>query len=142
MVSIFQEKYFFLSNYYLINLKYGNRVYKSVEHLYQTVKCLKKEDREKIRKASTPKSAKILARFIKKRPYWDVEKIAVMDTILRKKFRDPKLKRQLKDTGNMELLNQNYHHDTFWGICGCTKHHRAGLNMLGQILMKIRTEIQ
>lgn len=141
VVSFFGGEYSFLSNSYLMEIKYKKHVYQSVEHLYQATKCSNKKDREKIRNATTPKSAKILGRFVKIRSFWSVNKIDVMKTILQWKFCNSKLRKLLKQTGNKELLNQNYYHDTFWGVCGCTKHHRAGINMLGQILMQIRTEI-
>lgn len=76
------------------------------------------------------------------RPHWDVDRVDIMETIIRCKFRNPKLKQLLRETGDMELTEQNYWHDTFWGVCGCSKHERTGLNMLGKILMKIRDEIK
>lgn len=142
MVSMFRDEYFFLSNFYLTDIKYKDHIYKSAEHLYQTAKCLKKGDREKVRDAITPKSAKIIGRFVKMRAHWDVDKIEVMETVLRLKFRKPKLKKLLRQTGDMELTELNYWHDTFWGVCSCTKHQRTGLNMLGKILMKIRAGIK
>lgn len=141
MVKIFRGDYFFLSNFYSTDLKFGKYIYETAEHFYQVAKCSEKGDRKKIRNAATPRAAKILGRFIKVRPHWDVDKIDVMERILRLKFRKAKLRRLLQETGDMQLINQNYHHDTFWGVCGCTKHQRIGLNMLGKILMKIRADI-
>lgn len=138
MVSIFCGDYFFLSNLYLVNLKLKDHVHKSAEHFYQAVKCAEKSDREKIHNVSSPKSAKILGRYLKERHFWDVDKVRIMEKILRLKFRKKKLRKLLQMTGNKVLTNQNFHHDTFWGVCGCTKHQRTGLNMLGKIIMKIR----
>lgn len=127
-ISVFHDEYLFLSNLYLIDLKSGNTIYKSAEHFYQA------ENTE------TPKSAKILGRFFASKIDWDVYKVGVMVKILRLKFRNKKLKRLLRETSSIELINSNHHHDMFWGVCNCTKHQRTGLNMLGKILMKIRRE--
>lgn len=140
MVTIFQGDYFFLSNFFLSDMKIRESIYKSAEHLYQAVKVSEKSDSEKIRDSATSKSAKILGRFFKIRPHWDVDKIRVMERILRLKFRKAKLRRLLRETGDKQLINQNYYHETFWGVCGCTKHQRTGQNMLGKILMKIRAD--
>lgn len=141
MVSIFRGDYSFLSNLYSSEIDTGGRfVYKSAEHLYQATKCSSNEDRAKIRNAETPKSAKIIGRFVKTRRHWDVYKVNAMVGILRLKFKTKKLKRLLRATRGMQLTNQNYLHDTFWGVCGCTKHKRTGLNMLGKILMFVRDE--
>lgn len=138
MVSIFRGSYFFLSNEYLVNIKSEDFIYKSAEHLYQTASCLKRSDRERIRNAETAKTAKVIGKCVKKRPHWDVDKVKTMEKVLRLKFRKSKLKKMLLETDGMDLINQNYMHDTFWGVCGCTLHKRRGLNMLGKILMKIR----
>lgn len=140
MVSIFRGEYSFLSNFYLSDMKSKEHVYKSAEHLYQTAKCLNKEDRDKIRNAPTAKAAKILGKYVKIKDHWDVDKVYIMEEIVRVKFRNKKLRKLLKETGDKELTEQNYWHDTFWGVCGCTKHQKTGFNMLGKILMKIRAE--
>lgn len=141
MIRSFRENYFFLSNFYLTEIRYKNHVYKSVEHAFQAAKCLKLSDHDKIRNAETPKAAKILGRFVELKPNWDVDRIKVMESILRIKFRKAKLRRLLRETGNMDLIEENFWHDTFWSVCACTKHVRTGQNMLGKILMKIRFEI-
>lgn len=139
-ISVFQDEYLFLSNLYLIDLKAKSTIYKSAEHFYQAVRCNDKNDKIKIENAETSKSAKILGRFFTPKIDWDVNKVGVMEKILRLKFRNSRLKRLLRETDSKELINSNHHHDMFWGVCNCTKHQRAGLNMLGKILMKIRRE--
>lgn len=131
----------FLSNFYSTDTKHRGRVYKSAEHLYQAAKCVKKSDLEKIRSVTTPKSAKILGRFVEIRPDWEAKKVDIMEKILRIKFqKKSKLNRLLRETGDVQLIHLNYWHDTFWGSCACTKHKRTGQNMLGVLLMKIRAE--
>lgn len=140
-VLIFLGDYFFLSNLYMANIMQSGEVYKSAEHCYQAARCARRSEREKILNAETSKSAKVLGRFVIERHHWDVDKIRIMEKILRLKFRDRKLKKQLQKTGDMELINQNYHHDLEWGVCGCTHHMKTGQNMLGKILMKIRANL-
>lgn len=141
MVSQFHGEHSFLSNFYLKDIKYKGIVYQSAEHLYQASKCSKVSDMEKIRNAKSPRSAKIIGRFVQMRPDWEVKKTGVMEKILRLKFRNSKLKKLLRATGDVQLIEKNYWHDTFWGVCNCTKHKGTGQNMLGTLLMKIRAEI-
>lgn len=141
MIPIFNDQYSFLSNFYLADIKYKGHVYKSAEHLYQALKCLNERDREKIRNASTPRAAKILGRFIMMRPEWERRKALIMEKVLRMKFRKNKLRRMLRETGEKELAQYNFWHDKYWSICTCTTCKRSGLNLMGVILMKIRSEI-
>lgn len=140
-ISIFRGENFFLSNLYSTNIKWGDRVFKSAEHFYQAAKCLEKSAAEKIYLAETSKSAKILGKFVKRRYHWHVDRVGVMETILRMKFRNKKLKRMLIETGDKQLIDQNFYHERFWGQCGCTKHQKKGRNIMGKILMKIRADI-
>ena len=137
-ISVFLGEYLFLSNLYLIELKARSTIYKSAEHFYQAARCANKNDEIKIENAETPRCAKILGRFFKPKVNWDVDKVKIMEKILRLKFRNKKLRRLLRETDAKELINSNHHHDMFWGVCNCTTHQRTGWNMLGKILMKIR----
>lgn len=131
----------FLSNFYLVDIKHDGHNYRTAEHLYQAEKCVKESDREKIRRALTPRMAKILGRFVELRPDWEKEKVSIMEKILRKKFqKKSKLIRLLRETGEVQLVHLNFWHDIFWGTCACTQHKRTGENMLGVLLMKIRAE--
>lgn len=131
----------FLSNFYLKDIKYKNHVYKSAEHLFQTAKCIKESDREKIRNTISGKLAKINGRFVEMKPNWNEKRVIAMENVLRVKFRKKsKLNRMLRDTGDVKLVHLNFWHDTFWGCCACSQHKRSGQNMLGVLLMKIRAE--
>lgn len=137
-VLIFRGEYFFLSNQYLSEIKWNEKIIKSAEHFYQASKCLRKNDREKILSAPTAKVARLIGRFVEVRPHWNVDRVQLMEYILKIKFCKGELKKLLRKTGDMLLINQNFNHEMFWGVCGCTKHQRGGMNMLGKILMKIR----
>lgn len=140
-LSFNNEQNFFLSNFYLRDIKYKGHVYKSAEHLFQVEKCAEQSDKEKIRNVMTPKLAKIRGKFVKMIVNWELEKTEIMEKILRLKFRKSRMKKLLRGTGNARLVELNYMHDTFWGVCTCTTHKRTGMNMLGNILMKIRADI-
>lgn len=120
----------FLSNFYLSDIKYRGHIYRSVEHLFQTLKCENESDREKIRSVLSPKSAKIIGRFVKVKNHWEADEVDAMRKILRRKFRKhSKLNRLLHETADTPLIALNYWHDTFWGVCACTQHARTGHNV-------------
>ena len=64
-------------------------------------------------------------------------KLKVMEDILRIKFSIPKLKQDLLNTGEVELVEGNWWKDDFWGVCT-----EKGQNHLGKILMKLRKEFK
>jgi predicted NAD-dependent protein-ADP-ribosyltransferase YbiA (DUF1768 family) len=65
-------------------------------------------------------------------------RVTVMKAVVRMKFlQNPELLKQLKETGDEELIEGNTWHDNFWGICYCGKC-KKGLNTLGKILMEVR----
>ena len=78
---------------------------------------------------------------------WAKVKRGVMENILRLKFRDEKLARELLDTGNKHLHEAG--RDIYWAT-GVTLGNKNALNAmtwtgdsaLGQILMEIRKEIR
>lgn len=60
-----------------------------------------------------------------------------MVDIVRAKFTQNKeLAKRLKATGDKTLIEGNYWHDTYWGVC-----EGVGENYLGKILMNLRSEI-
>lgn len=131
----------FLTNFYSSPIKYKNEYYRTAEHLFQVSKCLHHLDKERIKWASTPKTAKIMGQFVEKNPNFEKEKVNIMQFILRIKFqKQSMLNRKLCETEDKELIYLNYWHDTFWGTCICTRHKRNGKNMLGKLLMRIRAE--
>ena len=61
-----------------------------------------------------------------------------MEEIIYEKFnQNLDLKAKLLETGNAELEEGNTWGDTCWGIC-----NGIGKNMLGQILMRVRTQLK
>uniref|UniRef100_UPI00345E83CD NADAR domain-containing protein n=1 Tax=uncultured Duncaniella sp. TaxID=2768039 RepID=UPI00345E83CD len=50
---------------------------------------------------------------------------------------NPALAEKLIATGDAELVEGNYWHDTVWGVCD-----GVGENHLGKILMRVREELK
>ena len=128
--------YAFLSNFYPSTIYVDGKPYKTVEHAYQSYKTLDESSRDLIRRASSPAEAKKLGRALVLRPDWDVVKVDLMRSFIRKKFENPFLEPLLISTGSAELVYGNTWNDRFWGVCRGT-----GLNWLGKILMEVREEI-
>lgn len=148
MISKFDGRYSFLSNFYPCLIEHQGISYKSVEAYYVAMKI--KDDqivngvfmpwidiREYIATITNPGTVKRLGRKLKIRKDWDVIKLSVMEYGIVQKFKDEKLKEMLLLTKNEELVEGNFWHDNFYGQCSCEKCG-VGQNHLGKILMRIR----
>ena len=136
MICEFEDKYAFLSNFYPSPILYEGIVYPTNEHFFQAMKTMDQEERKKIAAADTPGQAKRLGRHVQLRADWERIKVDVMRTGLMLKFTDAELAQKLIDTGDEELIEGNWWHDTTWGVC-----NGVGQNKLGKILMRVREEI-
>lgn len=150
MIDSFTGKYAFLSNFFSmpgrIKLKpYGTYItfiYDSVEHGYQAAKSLDINDRRAIQRIKRASDVKAYGKTIQLRPDWDTIRNEIMYDLLQQKFSITGLRKLLFDTGNQELIEGNYWHDTYWGKCTCKQHTNIGENNLGSMLMQIRKEIK
>lgn len=135
----FTGEYRFLSNFYPSVVTLEGVQYPTVEHAYQAAKTFNPYEREYIRTRSTPAAAKRSGKtFFRMRPDWDDAKVYVMEGLLRQKFtgyHDLSLK--LYETGDIYIEETNTWGDTFWGVC-----NGKGQNVLGNLLMKIRSDIR
>jgi ribA/ribD-fused uncharacterized protein len=153
MIVEFKDEYAFLSNFYESkgqivipkNYNYLDKEYwginlPSVEHFYQGMKTLDAKERQMIFLASTPGKAKRLGRKVKMRPNWDDMKVIFMFEGLMMKFnQNPELKKKLKNTGSVILIEGNDWGDMFWGKdIKSLDDEYIGLNILGKLLMCIR----
>jgi ribA/ribD-fused uncharacterized protein len=137
MIKVFDGEYAFLSNFYERKVKYDGITYGSSEAAFQAQKTL--DIKERLQFASlTPMQSKRKGRKVALRPDWEEVKVLTMYEIVLAKFtQNPDLAEKLIATGDEELVEGNYWHDTFWGVCD-----GIGTNFLGKILMKIRTELR
>lgn len=143
MIKEFSGRFRFLSNFYVLSTEilYEGLAYASVEHAYQAAKTLDKAQRRAISRMRTPGEAKKAGKNISLRPDWEQVKQNVMLDLLRLKFAQPALAKQLADTVGHKLVEGNYWHDNIWGICTCKACGNDGQNYLGQTLMQVRDEI-
>lgn len=133
----FFGQYRFLSNFWPAPINVNGKTYPTSEHAYQALKTTNDQDHERIRLCQTPAESKKLVRSMKANPQWDAVKLEVMEQLIRAKFtQNPSLAANLKATGSAHLEETNTWNDTFWGVC-----NGKGKNHLGQILMKIRSEL-
>jgi ribA/ribD-fused uncharacterized protein len=134
MISSFRDEYFFLSNFYPVEIKLDGIVYPNAEAAFQAQKTLNVEERRKFSMLKNPVQAKRLGRKVKLRDDWEEVKLYIMTEIVSQKFlQHPHLFEMLLQTGDEELVEGNKWGDRFWGVCKC-----KGENHLGKILMKIR----
>ena len=126
----------YLSNFYNCKLMYQGRKYTCVENFFQAMKCENIEDMVKFKGLNGAES-KRLGRRIKMRSDWNKIRVDVMYLALKLKFsQNEDLRIKLKGTIGYELIEGNNHGDTFWGVC-----NGVGENMLGKLLMKVRSEL-
>lgn len=133
MISSFR-RYFFLSNFYPVEIKLDGIVYPNAETAFQAQKTLDVEERRKFSMLKNPVQAKRLGRKVKLRDDWEEVKLDIMTEVVSQKFlQHPHLIEMLLQTGDEELVEGNRWGDRFWGVC-----KGKGENHLGKILMKIR----
>ena len=137
MINEFKGKYSFLSNFYKSKVTYKDITYPASENAYQA----QKNDSifENIFISCSPAESKKESKKINLRSDWELVKYNIMYDILLIKFSDPTLKQLLIDTYPHQLIEGNYWHDNYWGMCNCDKClNKKKENNLGKILMKIR----
>ena len=142
MIAMFDGKYAFLSNFEQSPFTVVGVTFPTVEHWFQAFKTLDPQEFRNIVAAETPGKAKRMGRHATLRPDWEEVKVDVMREGLRKKFAIPEFRVKLLATGDEELIEGNTWHDRTWGRCVCDKCGGQGQNLLGQLLMELRTEIR
>lgn len=153
-IQLFDGKHRWLSNfapstvYILIGMKWVKCP--TVEHAFQASKTLSQDERRKIVSANSPYTAKHLGRSVRVVSYWEEIKIVVMLELLRQKFSRKELAKRLVNTLDAPLVEGNYWHDNFWGVCRCGSRDvpdvrdscTGGENWLGKLLMRVRKDIR
>jgi len=136
MIDRFEGENRFLSNFYPSPVMYRGIVYPSVECAFQAAKTLDTKVRAEFAQL-TAAQAKSHGRRVKLREDWESVKLEIMEILLRRKFKDSTLRAKLLATGQEQLIEGNWWHDTFWGVC-----NGVGENHLGRLLMRVRDEIR
>lgn len=139
-IKQFMGPFRFLSNFYPSEITHNGIAYPTVEHFYQAMKCVDKNEAFAIANAATPAQAKRMGRKVKIRPDWESIKEQIMGFALWEKFKNPKLREKLIETGNATLIEGNYWHDNYWGECQCEEcMNKVKQNRLGCLLMAVRS---
>ena len=134
----FRGAYDYLSNFYPSSIEFDGITYCSAEAAFQAQKCVERKSREQFAGLTAVK-ARHRGRQVSIRADWEQIKLSVMEQIVRAKFtQHPELAGRLMSTGDLQLVEGNAWHDTFWGVDLATG---KGENHLGLILMKIRAEL-
>lgn len=145
-IDQFDGAHAFLSNFAYSPVEALGMTFLTVEHAFQASKCPERADEfrertpEELAKGErnmTPGQAKRLGRRVALRPDWNTVRLDVMASLVRQKFSREPFKSRLLATGDRELIEGNWWHDRFWGVC-----EGVGENHLGNILMKVRAELR
>ena len=135
IINAFRKEYFFLSNFYKCNVTYNGITFNSSEAAFQAQKCPARAREFSKLDAS---DAKAMGRHVTLRRDWESVKDNIMYEIVKAKFtQNETLKEKLLATGDSELVEGNDWNDKYWGVC-----NGVGKNMLGKILMRVRTELK
>ena len=137
----FTHDYFFLSSSFPCKIEHEGAIYPSTENAFQAAKspfgfrsrfqdCTSREAGRLGRTA--PMTPKDLEEWDAGRKVW-----VMLEVNMAKFFAHKDLRDRLLGTGNARLVEANDHGDAYWGVCD-----GRGLNMLGRILMEIRTYIR
>jgi N-glycosidase YbiA len=133
-----RDPYGFMSNYYKARMHIHGRWWICVESPYQAAKTNDMAEKEAIWRATRANDARNLGQLVKVVPDWDKRKREIMKECCMAKFlQHADLREQLMETGN-ETLIEDTTNDMYWG-CGTDG---TGQNVLGQVLMEVRYELQ
>lgn len=144
--ELFRGELAFLSNFHEQGFycEALSREVPTSEHAFMALKTVDPAQQAHILEAATPGEAKRRGRGVTLRPDWDAgARVWAMRTVLDSKFAVPDLRERLLATGTTKLVEVNEWHDQFWGDCWCPSHvGNPGVNMLGELLMSLRTELR
>ena len=138
-ITAFHGPHAFLANFAASPVVLDGQTYPTVEHAFQAAKTFDPEQRQLIRDANPPASAKRLGRQVSLRADWEQVKYEIMRQLLHQKFAIPDLRAALLATGDAELIEGNTWNDRTWGRV-LVKGQWVGKNWLGELLMQVRKE--
>ncbi len=128
------------SNFARFTIIIGGKKWPTTEHYFQAMKFDSRADQDEIRKAKTPMLAARKGRDRKRKlkRSWESIKVNVMREALLAKFtQHSDLQDMLIDTGDAKIV-EHTENDSYWGDGG----NGSGKNMLGRLLMEVRTQLK
>lgn len=139
VINEFKGVYRWLSNFAPADVVFRGVQYPTVENAYQSAK--KDDTTWSIRcQMFSPAQAKKESRSLCMiHPDWDTMKIGVMFSLLVQKYNSEPYRSRLLKTGSTQIIEGNTWGDVFWGVDLKTG---KGQNILGRMIMVIRTSIQ
>jgi len=138
----FQDEYRWMSNFYTAPISVTGFDYQNSEAAYQAAKTINIAHRQQF-KDMTGGQAKRAGRNVILRADWDFVKLEIMELVLRAKFMaHPDLAKKLVETGSREIIELNTWGDTTWGQIRNKDGHLVGDNILGKLLMNIRSDLK
>lgn len=141
LLIAFRGPYRFLSNDSWCTVTWKGVEYPSVTHAFQCAQTFDKAKQEEIKKTKRFTRVRRIGKTALQRPGWEKIQLAVLESLLRQKFAQPKFRQVLLSTKDYKLINGDHRGETYWGmIYHC--HKWLGENHLGKLLMKIREDIQ
>lgn len=144
-IIFFRGEYFFLSNFYPVPIRYKGIDFPSVEHSFAAAKSTSRTFQKRISQINPRQAvrAKRYSRNIRLRRNWDKIKIGIMKKLIERKFSNPEMTLKLLSTGDMNLIEGNFWHDNFWGVCFCPRcKGKPKKNNLGKIIMETRLKLR
>lgn len=141
-ISLYRGEFRFLSNFWLVDIVYGGRMWPSVEHAFQAYMTNDEAMRQKIHSMINPSDVKKESQKEDFPLRNDKEEIQLflMSELIKRKFSvkdHPELAYKLFLTDPLLLIEGNNWGDTYWGICG-----NIGYNNLGKLQMQQRENIK
>ena len=136
------EPYYEFTNFYFKPIQLDGHHWPTTEHYFQAQKFVGTPYYDLIRRLTTAREAFQVSRNPTASPWirgdWERVKDQVMLKALRAKFsQDEILKKHLLDTNGRELVEHTFN-DSYWGDGG----DGTGRNMLGKLLMQVRSELR
>ena len=139
MTMQFKGEYAWLSNFAPVEIEYEGRTYPSLEHAYQAARSIDPSWKDYCASGVSSGNVKRKSKNIIYSADWMEVRVAVMKELCIKKYADPDYKAKLLATGSLEIIEGNTWGDTFWGVDIRTGE---GLNILGKIIMEIRSSLE
>ena len=146
-IGPFAGEYRWLSNFWPADVRFGGFVFPTVEHAYQAAKTTDPAVWRFIASLPSAGQAKRGGRGLAMRPDWDSVKLSLMVWLVRQKFQNGvgaiTLRQKMRCTNGRSLVEYNYWHDNYWGICQCQRCMAIAdaKNHLGHILTSVRDDL-
>lgn len=148
LIDRFDRAHHFLSNFYRVSIASvkHRRTFASVEHAFQYAKAFHAKDHVALERLedidlSVTEAKRLGAQVTNLPATWASFRVRLMLHLLTLKFAHPGLAGLLRKTRGFRLVEGNYWHDNFWGICSCKRCPGYGHNILGKQLEKIRESL-